>query len=478
MANAEPGYATPLDAMKHGPREKILYVVCINPNEGDDKSDLLATVDVDPESPTYCQIIHRLRTGNKNDELHHSGWNVCSSCHSSTGCKNAPARDKLILPALGSNRIYVVEVGKNPRAPEFHKVIEGSQMVNFDCSTPHTTHCLSTGDIMISVLGDKDENGKCDFVLVDGKTFKIKGTWIKGKDAPKFNYDFWYQPYHDVMISTEWAVPKVFKKGFHPSQVADRQTYGRSLNVFSWKKQELLQTIDLGDGGIAPLEIRFLHDPKEPQGYVGCSVNANVYRFYRKPDGTWTVDKVIDVLPKKVSGWPEDYIQGMISDILISLDDKYLYFNNWLHGDVRQYDITDRAHPKLVGQVWLGGQILSDSKIKVLEDRELSAQPDPVYIKGKRFWGGPQMMQLSLDGRRLYVSSSILSSWDEQFYPDMVENGSKMVKIDVDAVNGGMKLDEDFVVDFGEGPDGPLLAHEMRYPGGDCTSDIWMATDS
>jgi hypothetical protein len=42
---------------------------------------------------------------------------------------------------------------------------------------------------------------------------------------------------------------------------------------------------------------------------------------------------------------------GIISDILISLDDKFLYFSTWLHGDIRQYDITDRLHPKLVGQV-------------------------------------------------------------------------------------------------------------------------------
>ena len=42
---------------------------------------------------------------------------------------------------------------------------------------------------------------------------------------------------------------------------------------------------------------------------------------------------------------------GLITDVLVSLDDKYLYFSNWLHGDVRQYDITDRANPKLVGQV-------------------------------------------------------------------------------------------------------------------------------
>lgn len=51
-----PGYATPLEAMKNGPREEILYVICVQPNESNGKTDLLATVDVDPESPTYCQV--------------------------------------------------------------------------------------------------------------------------------------------------------------------------------------------------------------------------------------------------------------------------------------------------------------------------------------------------------------------------------------------------------------------------------------
>ena len=45
---------------------------------------------------------------------------------------------------------------------------------------------------------------------------------------------------------------------------------------------------------------------------------------------------------------------GLITDIFISLDDRYLYFA--LHGDLRQYDITDTKNPKLVGQV---GRLLS-----------------------------------------------------------------------------------------------------------------------
>lgn len=52
--------------------------------------------------------------------------------------------------------------------------------------------------------------------------------------------------------------------------------------------------------------------------------------------------------------------------------------------------------------------------------------------------------------------------------------GSVMLQVDVDTENGGLKINENFLVDFGSEPDGPALAHEMRYPGGDCTSDIWM----
>jgi len=35
-----------------------------------------------------------------------------------------------------------------------------------------------------------------------------------------------------------------------------------------------------------------------------------------------------------------------------------------------------------------------------------------------------------------------------------------------------------FLIDFGLEPNGPVLAHECRYPGGDCSSDIWLADES
>ncbi|CAH0761085.1 unnamed protein product [Diatraea saccharalis] len=403
-----PGYASPLEAFTKGPREELLYVICVQPDAT--KQDYLATVDVDPKSPTYCQVI------------------------------------------------------------------SGEEMRSFDCTFPHTTHCLATGEIMISTMGDKNENGKGDFVLIDSKTLKVTGTWTKGEKRAKFGYDFWYQPYYDVMISSEWGTPKYFKTGFHPDDAANPERYGTSLNVYKWSTHELQQVIDLGKEGTAPLEIRFLHDPKAAQGFVGCALEANVYRFYRTAEGTWKTHKIIDVPAKKVSkDGVESKLNGLMSDILLSLDDKYLYLSCWLHGDVRQYDISDPENPKLTGQIFLGGQLLNGYKL--VEDKELKESPKPVTVKGKRLHGAPQMLQLSLDGKRLYVSTSLFSPWDKQFYPNMIEQGGWIVKLDVDIVNGGFKLDPDFLVDFGAEPDGPVLPHEMRYPGGDCTSDIWLAKD-
>lgn len=88
------------------------------------------------------------------------------------------------------------------------------------------------------------------------------------------------------------------------------EVYGRSLNIYSWNERKIKQIINLGEDGIAPLEIRFLHDPLAAEGFVGCAVTSNVYRFYKAEDNSWKVEKVIQVPPKKVEGWGTPQISG------------------------------------------------------------------------------------------------------------------------------------------------------------------------
>jgi selenium-binding protein 1 len=79
------------------------------------------------------------------------------------------------------------------------------------------------------------------------------------------------------------------------------------------------------------------------------------------------------------------------------------------------------------------------------------------------------MLQLSFDGRRLYVTNSLYSTWDNQFYPGL---RSWLLRVNCKP-EGGMEVDPDFFVDFHERPGGPARAHEVRLPGGDCTTEIF-----
>jgi len=55
--------------------------------------------------------------------------------------------------------------------------------------------------------------------------------------------------------------------------------------------------------------------------------------------GEWKAEVAIRQEAVQVEGWALPSLPPLITDILISLDDKWLYFSNWLRGDVCQYDI-------------------------------------------------------------------------------------------------------------------------------------------
>lgn len=442
-----PGYASITDAIAAAP-EKLLYAIALYTGTSIAEPDYLATIDVDPNSPTYSQVINRLAMPYIGDELHHFGWNACSSCYDDA----TKSRRFLVIPALRSSRIYILDTA-DAKAPKIHKVIEPEEIAaKTNLTAPHTVHCLANGQVMISMLGDKEGNAPGGFLLLD-ENFDIAGRWEHQADAMKFNYDFWYQPRHNVMVSSEWAAPKTFYPGFDLNDVT-AGNYGQRLHFWDWQKRDIIHSADLGAEGLIPLEVRFHHNPDSTHGFVGAALSSNIWHWHH--NGGWEVNKVIDVPAVEIEGWAFP-VPSLITDILLSLDDRYLYFSNWLHGDIRQYDISDPAHPKLTGQVWCGGLLGNGGE-----------------VNGHTLVGGPQMLQLSLDGKRLYVTSSLFSTWDNQFYPDMNAAGSYMLQIDCDTQKGGLSINKNFYIDFGKEPKGPARAHEMRYPGGDCTSDIWI----
>jgi selenium-binding protein 1 len=422
-------YASPAEALR-APAEDFLYLACLRDGDG---PDFLAVVDAEDG-----RIVHELAMPNVGDELHHFGWNRCSSaCH-------GPDRSHLIVPGFRSSRIHIVNVADDPRRPRLEKVIEPDEIVRATGLTrPHTVHCMPGDNIVVSMLGDADGNGACGFAVLDAQTFEIKGRWENGGPRPPLNYDFWYQPRQNVLASSEFGAPNAYEKGFDLDDVAAGR-YGSRLHFWNLEERRLGQTLELGEAGLVPLEIRWLHDPDADQGFVGAALSSTMWHFHRT-NGSYAADQVIAVEGVEQEGWPFP-VPGLITDLVVSMDDRSLYFSNWLHGDLRQYDISDPANPKLTGRLQLGGVLGRASDAR----RDLN--------------GGPQMLQLSLDGRRLYVTNSLYSTWDNQFYPGL---RSWLLRINCDPA-GGMELDPGFFVDFQ-----PARAHEVRLSGGDCTTEIF-----
>jgi methanethiol oxidase len=435
-----PGWASPLEAMK-APREQFLYTVCHYSGTGLDQPDFLGVVDVQPGSDTYGKIIHRTSMPYVGDELHHFGWQTCSSSNGTCGLE----RQYLILPGFRSSRVHILDVKADPRAPQIAKVIEPQEIIKkTGYSRPHTVHCLPGGIVVMSMMGDAQGNAPGGLAVLDAKTFEVLGRWEKEKGPQALAYDFWYQPRHNVLVTSEFAAPNTYEGGFQLEDVKAGK-YGQRLHVWDLKKCSHIQTIDFGAEGLVPLEIRGLHDPAKAGGYAAAALSSTIWHW-RPTGGAWTAEKVIQIDPIEAKGWPFP-VPALITDQVISLDDRYLYLSSWLHGDLRQYDISDPANPRLKSQLWLGG-VLKEVK----------------HPNGRKLNGGPQMLQLSLDGRRLYVTNGLQSQWDNQFYPGLE---GWMLKVDI-SEDGSMRLDPDFYVDFGK-----ARSHETRLPNGDPTSEIW-----
>src|SRR5881409_3921859 len=266
-------YSSPADAMQ-APTEEFLYLACLHKGTGVEAPDFLAVVDAEEG-----RIVHELPMPNAGDELHHYGWNRCSSaCH-------GPDRSHLIVPGFRSSRIHIVNVADDPRRPWIEKVIEPEEILaKTGYTRPHTVHCMPGDNVVVSMLGDRDGNGAGGFAVLDAKTFELKGRWENGGDRPPFNYDFWYQPRKNVLVSSEFGEPNAYEKGFDLADV-EAGRYGHRIHFWNLAERKLEQTVELGESGLLPFEVRWKHDPEAEEGFVGATLASNVFRFHRTNGG-------------------------------------------------------------------------------------------------------------------------------------------------------------------------------------------------
>src|SRR5207302_11432142 len=125
--------------------------------------------------------------------------------------------------------------------------------------------------------------------------------------------------------------------------------------------------------------------------------------LWRREGDDWTARKAITIPaePADASELPpalQPFGAGRphVTDIDLSVDDRWLYVSCFGTGELKQYDVSDPENPREAGSVQLGG---------IVRRAPHPAAPD------LRLRGGPQMVEVSRDGRRVYVTNSLYAAW-------------------------------------------------------------------
>ncbi len=436
------------------PPERLGYVAVLNTNGN---PDAMSVVDLDPGSPTYSTIVNSLEMPNIGDELHHFGWNACSA----SLCPYAPhphlERRYLIVPALRTSRIYVIDTKPDPYKPQIVKTVESDVIANrTGYSRLHTVHC-GPDAIYLNGIGSAEGGSPGGILRIDHNSFEPLGAWELERGPQTLAYDFWWHMGLDVAITSEWCTPDLFENGPSLNDIV-AGNYGHKIHFWDLRRRRHLQEVDFGSEHQMVLELRPSHNPTKSHGFVGVVVNnqdlsSSVWTWYQE-NGKWAATKVIEIpaepadpalLPESLKGLGA--VPPLVTDLDLSLDDRFLYVSCWGTGELRQYDVTDPFNPRHTGTVELGGIVRK------------AAHPNSSPLVG-----GPQMVEISRDGQRIYVTNSLYSSWDDTFYDNIT---GWMAKIDANP-EGGISVDPDFFVDFGEG-----RAHQVRLEGGDASSDTF-----
>jgi selenium-binding protein 1 len=364
----------------HHPQERYLYVATIAQSAAD--PDFVTVVGADPHRGDFGRIVNRIDMPNVGDELHHFGYSF--------------GQDRLIVPGLFSNRMHIFDILGNGRQMRLRALDE--DLVNASgYIVPHSVIASAPGRLLVTMLGaatDTTEPG--GIVEIDDRTgafvqhFGPGPSRLPGDPGPRYMYDFDALPEANRGISSTFGPPALCGAGIDPACLGDE------VAVWDLREQKVIQTVSLGPASGA-LEVRFLHEPGVRRAFINTPGTSAVWLAHDDDgDGTFAFQQVLG---------PADGLFLPV-DMLLSYDHQFMYLTNWFGNTVQQFDIRDPFHPVLTATV---------------------AVPHP------------NMLRLSPDNRRLYVSNSLLTTWDndDRFGPARNDRYGIWL-FDVDPASGGL----------------------------------------
>jgi selenium-binding protein 1 len=353
-----------------------------------DASDKLVTIDANPKSKTYGKVVSTVSVGGRG-EAHHMGF--------------TDDRKFLWAGGLDDSKIYVFDVGTDPSKPKLVQTIADlpgkSGFVG-----PHTFYALPGRMLIGNLSNAADKGGVTGLALYNNKgtlieKYAMPTTTIAGVKGDGYGYDIAVNPAKNVFLTSSFAGHKNYMRelGDLMKDGEAMKNFGSTMVVWNLKSMQPTQVLSVPG---APLEVRWSLAPGQNWAITAAALTSKLWLVKPDAKGTWAAKEVATIGdPAKIP---------LPVDISITADGKGLWVNTFMDGTTRYFDLSNPEAPKETYSKHTGSQV--------------------------------NMISQSWDGKRLYITSSLLAHWDKKG----ADNEQKLQAFNWD----GKALSPAFAVDF------------------------------
>jgi len=364
-------------------QEDYVYVWTLGVEGLGDGSDKLVTVDVNPKSKSYGKVLHSVSTGAR-AEAHHMGF--------------TDDRRHIWAGGLSENRIWVFDIATDPAKPKLVRTI-GDLGDKSGYLGPHTYYALPGRMFVQALSNTKDKGGVTGMVLYNNKG-KHLGSYAMPTEGggDGYGYDLAVNPKKNVMLTSSFTGYANYMRPLG-ELIKDGEAMKKFGNTMVlWDLKAIKPTKVLAVPG-APLEIRWSLNPKDNWAITAAALTSKLWLVKQDAKGAWIAKEVGTIGdPSKIP---------LPVDISITRDGKGLWVNTFMDGKTRYFDLSNPEAPKQTYEKPTGKQV--------------------------------NMISQSWDGKRVYITSSLLANWDkggadnEQFLRGFAWDGKDLArKFEVD----------------------------------------------
>ncbi|WP_119354264.1 selenium-binding protein SBP56-related protein [Azohydromonas sediminis] len=343
-------------------QEEYLHVWTLGVQGLGDGSDKLVTIDVRPGSKTYGQVVHTLSVGGRG-EAHHMGF--------------TDDRRYLWAGRLDDNKIFVFDVGTDPAKPRLVRTIaDFAQKTGY--VGPHTFYALPGRMLIQGLSNTKDHGGVTGMAL-----YNNQGGLVEKYDMPRgelaigrgdgYGYDIGINPQKNVLLTSSFTgwTNYMMDMGKLVADAEAMKRFGNTMVVWDLKSMKPQKVLDVPG---SPLEIRWSLNPGDNWAVTATALTSKLWLIKQDASGQWQAKEVATIGdPSKIP---------LPVDISITADGKGLWVNTFMDGKTRYFDLSNPEAPKQTYEKVTGKQV--------------------------------NMVSQSWDGKRVYITSSLLANWDKK----------------------------------------------------------------